>query len=149
VEVPKPGLIALTNDVALLIGAYRDVTAHAIDDGAELWRAETEGIYYERYATSDGERIVLSSIEDGDGGGSSDQLRIELLDARTGAVERNVLVSTEEQLFWVVPSLSTDRYVAILGSVLPNTDDGPHPVRVIDLAAEVLLDVELLLADVP
>lgn len=61
VEVPKPGLIALTNDVALLIGRFSDVTAHAIAGGAELWRAETEGVYYGRYATTDGTRIVISS----------------------------------------------------------------------------------------
>ena len=150
VEVPRPGLIALTNDVALVIGAFRDVTAYAIDDGAELWRAETEGIYYGRYPTTDGERIVLSSIEPaGDGGSSTGQLRIELLDARTGAVERTVLVSTETTLLTVVPSLSTDRYVALLDSVLPNADNGPHAIQVVDLDAGSLLDVELLLGDVP
>jgi len=150
VQVPRPGLIALTNDVALLIGAFRDVTAYAIADGAELWRAETEGIYYGRYATSDGDRIVLSAIEPaGDGGTSTGQLRIELLDARTGAVERTVLVSTETALLTVVPSLSTDRYVVLLDSVIPNADTGPQAVRVVDLDAGVLLDVEQQLDDVP
>ena len=150
VELPKPGLIALTNEVALLIGAFRDVTAYAVDDGTELWRSETEGIYYGRFATSDGERIVLSSIEPaGDGGSSTGQLRIELLDARTGAIERTVLVSTEKAPLTVMPTMSTDRYVALLGSVLPNPDDGPHAVQVVDLEAGVLLDVALLLGEVP
>ena len=149
-EIPRPGLIALTNDVALVIGAYRDVTAYATTDGAELWRAETEGIYYGRYATSDGDRIVLSAIEDpGEGGNSTDQLRIELLDARTGAVERTILVSTATSVLSVMPTLSTDRYVALLDSVLPNADEGPHAVQVVDLEAGVLLDVELPLGDVP
>lgn len=150
VEVPRPGLIALTNNVALLIGAFRDVTAYAIDDGAELWRAETAGIYYGRYAAADGERMVLSSVEPAaDGGSSTGQLRIELLDATTGAVERTVLVSTETALLTVVPSLSTDRYVALLDSVLPNADAGPHAIHLVDLDAGVLLEVELLLGDVP
>lgn len=150
VELPKPGLIALTNEVALLIGQFNDVTAYAVDDGAELWRAETDGIYYERYATTDGERIVLSAfVHAGDTGTSTDQLRVELLDASTGTVERSVRVSTEEPFLWVEPSLSTDRYVAILNTVLPKAGEGPHAVQVIDLETGLLLDVELLLGDLP
>ena len=149
VEVPKPGLIALTNEVALLIGAYSDVTAHATDDGAELWRAETDGVYYGRYATDDGGRIVLSAIEADDDGGSTDQLRIERLNAETGAVERTVLVSQEDTPLWLERSLSTDRYVAILETVLPNIEEGPHRVQVVDLEAGLLLDVELFLGAVP
>ncbi len=149
VNVPEPGLIALTNEVALLIGEFSDVTAHGIDDGAELWHLESAGTYYGRYATSDGERIVLSAIEPDAEGGSTDQLRIELLDGLTGAVERTVLVSTRERLFWVAPALSTDRYVAILDAILPNTEEGPHRVRVVDLAAGRLLDTELVLGNVP
>ena len=42
-------------------------------------------------------------------------------------------------------SLSTDRYVAILDRALPNTEDGPHAVQVVDLDAGRLLDLELLL----
>jgi hypothetical protein len=111
VEIPKPGLIALANEVALFIGQYSDVTAYAVSDGAELWRAETDGAYYERYATTDGARIVISSIEDAgdDDGNSTDQLRIEVMDALTGAVERTVLVSTEDALVWVEASLSSAR----------------------------------------
>jgi hypothetical protein len=150
VKVPRPGLIALTDEVALVIGAFSDVTAFAVDDGAELWRAETDGAYYGRYATTDGGRIVLSSIENvGDDTNTTDQLRIEVLDAMTGAVERTVLVSTGQSLLWVVRSLSSDRYVAILDSVLPNVDDGPHEVQVVDLETRQLLDVALALGDVP
>jgi hypothetical protein len=149
-EVPRPGLIVLTNDVALLIGAFRDVTAYAIDGGAELWRAETEGIYYGRYATADGRRIVLSALEPaGAGGASTDQLRIERLDSLTGVVGPTVLVSTATELLWVAPSLSTDRYVALLDTVLPSTETGPHAVRVVDLELGALLDVELRLGAVP
>ena len=151
VEIPKAGLIALTNEVALLIGQFSDVTAYAVADGAELWRAETEGTYYDRYATSDGTRIVISSIEDAgdEDGNSTDQLRLEVMDALTGVVERAVLVPTDDALFWVARSLSTDRYVALLDSVLPNADEGPHAVRVVDLEAGRRLDVELMLGDVP
>lgn len=151
VEVPRPGLIALTDEVALLIGAFSDVTAYAIDDGAELWRAETRGAYYGRFATTDGSRIVLSAIEDADDGDGSttDQLRIELLDAMTGSIERTVLVATEEELLWVVPAISTDRYVAVTDALLPNVDAGPHVVHVVDLEAGRLLDVTLPFGDVP
>jgi hypothetical protein len=151
VEVPRPGLIALTNDVALLIGQFSDVTAYAVSDGAELWRAETDGIYYERYATTDGARIVISSVEDAgdDDGNSTDQLRVEVVDALTGIVERTVLVPTEHALLWVAPSLSSDRYVALLESVLPNADEGSHAIQVIDLDEGRLLDLELSLGDVP
>ncbi len=150
VEIPQPGLIALTNEVALLIGRFSDVTAFAASDGAELWRAETTGVYYGRYATTDGTRIVISSIEDaGDNdGNTSDQLRIEVLDALTGAAEQTVLVPVESSV-WVEPSLSSDRYVAILERVLPIADEGPHIVRFVDLEAGRLLDLELLLGEVP
>ena len=70
-------------------------------------------------------------------------------DARTGAVERTILVSTATSVLSVMPTLSTDRYVALLDSVLPNADEGPHAVQVVDLEAGVLLDVELPLGDVP
>jgi hypothetical protein len=151
VEIPKPGLIALTNDVALLIGQFRDVTAYAISDGAELWHAKTDGAYYERYATADGTRIIISSLEDAgdDDGNSTDQMRLEVMDARTGVVEQTVLVPTEHALSWVAPTLSSDRYVAILDTVLPNADEGPNAVRVVDLAEGRLLDLELMLGDVP
>jgi hypothetical protein len=151
VEIPKPGLIALTNEVALVIGQFSDVTAYAIADGAELWRANTDGVYYDRYATADGARIVMSSIEDAgdDDGNSTDQLRLEVMDARTGVVERTVLLSTDDALLWVAPSLSSDRYVAILDSILPNADEGPHVVHIVDLDAGRLLDVELMLGGVP
>ena len=151
VEIPKAGLIALTNDVALLIGLFSDVTAYAISDGSELWRAETEGTYYFRYATSDGTRIVMSSIEDAgdDDGRSSDQMRIEVWDALTGTVEQTVLVSTEEHLFTLQPTLSSDRYVALFDGVIPDTDDGSKVVRIVDLEAGALLDVELAFGPVP
>jgi hypothetical protein len=151
VNVPKPGLIALTNEVALVIGRFSDVTAYAIADGAELWRAETDGVYYNRYATSDGGRIVISSVEDAgdDDGNSTDQLRVEVMDALTGVVERTVLVPTDDALFWVAPTLSSDRYVALLDSVLPNADEGTHAVQVVDLEEGRLLDLEVMLGDVP
>jgi len=151
VELPKAGLIALTNEVALLIGLFSDVTAFSISDGAELWRAQTDGVYYGRYATTDGARIVVSSIEDaGDNDGSStDQLRIEVMDALSGTVERTVLVSTEHALLTVLPTLSSDRYVALLDGVIPNADEGSKAVQIIDLDAGRLLDLELMLGDIP
>jgi hypothetical protein len=149
VEVPEPGLIALTNEVALLISEFSNVTAYAVDDGAELWGARSAGVYYGRYATADGDRIVLSAVEADPDGGSTDQLRIELLDALTGVVERTVLVSSEASLPWVAPTLSNDRYVALLDTVLPDTERAPHRVRFVDLAAERLLDTELFLGDAP
>ena len=151
VEIPKGGLIALTNDVALLIGRFSDVTAYAISDGSELWRAETAGTYYYRYATSDGARIVISSIEDAgdDDGNSTDQMRIEVLDALTGSVERSVLVSTEQDLLTVQPTLSSDRYVALFDGVYPNPDEGSQVVQIVDLDKGQLLDVELTFGDVP
>jgi hypothetical protein len=151
VDIPTAGLIAMTNEVALLIGRFSDVTAYAISDGAELWRAETEGIYYFRYATSDGARIVMSSIEDADDddGRSSDQMRIEVWDALTGTVERTVLVSTDETLFTLQPTLSSDRYVALFDGVIPDTDEGSKVVQIIDLEAGELLDVQLAFGPVP
>jgi hypothetical protein len=150
VEIPKPGLIALANDVALLIGRFSDVTAYGVADGAELWRAETDGAYYERFATSDGSGFVISSVEDaGNGdGNSTDQLRIEVLDAQTGAIEKTVLVSTEETLLWVAPSLSTDRFVALTEEVLPHPDEGSQSVLVVDLGEGQLLDTPLELGAV-
>jgi hypothetical protein len=145
VVVPVPGLIALTDEVALTIGRFSDVTAYAIDDGAELWRAETDGVYDERYATSDGSRIVLSSFEEPEGGGATDQLRVEVLHAGTGEVQRSVIVDTSERLLRIVPSLSTDRYVGLIDAVLPDPEDGPHAVRVIDLETGDMLDVGLRL----
>ena len=149
VEVEKPGLIALTDEVALLIGRFNDVTAYAVEDGAELWHAETEGLYFDRYATSDGGRIVLSTVEYTADGQSKDQLRVELLDAATGDVQVTVLVSTADETLRIEPSLSTDRFAAVLHAVLPSPDDGPHMIRVIDLEAGRLLDIELQLGDVP
>lgn len=66
-----------------------------------------------------------------------------------GAVERSVLVSTEHALFWLEASLSSDRYVAILDTVLPDPDKGQHAVQIVDLVAGQLLDVELRLGEVP
>jgi hypothetical protein len=151
IAIPKPGLIALTNEVALMIGRFSDVTAHSALDGSELWRAETKGAYYERYATADGARIVLSSVDDaGDSDGqSTDQLTIEVLDALTGAIEKTVRIPTDSGLVWVAPTLSSDRYVALLQNVLPNADEGSRAVRVVDLDAGRPLDLELLLGDVP
>lgn len=149
-ELAKPGLIALTDEVALTIGAFSDVTAFSSQDGRELWRAATQGIYYGRYATSDGRRIVLSSIEPVEGGDESErQLRVDLLEAMTGEVVRSVVVPIDGPQPWVEPALSTDRYVAVLDTVIPNPDDGADVVRVIDLEAGELLDVELRLGDVP
>jgi hypothetical protein len=71
------------------------------------------------------------------------------MDALTGAVERTVLVSTEDALVWVEASLSSDRYVAILDRVLLNADEEPQVVQVVDLDAGRLLDLELMLGDVP
>jgi hypothetical protein len=150
IEIATPGLlIALANDAALLVGQFSDVTAFAIGDGTKLWRAETIGVYYDRYATSDGKSFVLTASEHGDGVNGRDQLRIERLDAMTGTAERSVLVSTERASLWVASSLSSDRYVAILDTVLPNPDKGPHRVQLVDLEAGELLDVELTLGGVP
>jgi hypothetical protein len=141
----------LTNEVALLIGLFSDITAYAISDGAELWRAETDGVYYFRYATTDGARIVISSIEDaGDGDrNTTDQMRLEVLDAFTGTVERTVLVSTEHSLRTVQPTLSSDRYIALFDGVLPHAEEGTKAIQIVDLDAGKLLDVELTLGAVP
>ena len=150
VDIPKPGLIALTNEVALLIGAFSDVTAHSTEDGRELWRAATDGLYLGRYATSDGRRIVLSSIEPVEGGEpAAEQIRVEVVEAVTGEVVRTVVVPIDGPQRWVEPALSSDRYVAVLDTVIPSPDDGPDVVRVIDLETGELLGVELRLGDVP
>lgn len=153
IEVAKPLLlITMTNEVAVLIGAFSDITAFAIGDGAELWHAETDGFYGERFATSDGARIVNSIVEDAGNadGNSQDQLRIEVVDALTGAAEQVVLVPTERSPSpWLAPTLSSDRYAALLDTVLPNADEGPHAVQVVDLEVGELLEDELTLGDVP
>ena len=151
VTIPRPGLIALPNDVALVIGKFSDVTAYAVSDGAEVWRAETTGVYYGRYATNDGERIVISSIEDAgdDDASTTDELRIDVLEALTGTVQTSVLLSTDDRLAWLEPALSTDRYVAILDAVLPNVDEDPGEIRVVDLEAARLLGITLSFGDVP
>jgi hypothetical protein len=151
VEIPRAGLIAMTNDVALLIGMFSDVTAFAIADGAELWRAETEGLYYGRYATTDGTRIVISSIEnpDKDGDGiSEDQLRIEVLDGLRGTVQRDVPLPGDAYRT-VMPTLSSDRYAALFDGVIPDAAEGSRVVQIVDLETGQLLDVELAFGDVP
>lgn len=152
-EVSKPLLlITMTNEVVVLIGAFSDITAFAIADTAQLWHAETGGLYGARYPTSDGSRLVNSVIEDaGDGDGNTqDQLRIEVLDALTGIAEQTVLIPTEQAPTpWVTPTLSSDRYVVLLDSPLPTLDDGPGTVRVVDLEAGELLDLELTFGAVP
>jgi hypothetical protein len=152
-EVPKPLLlITMTNEVVVLIGAFSDITAFSIADVAELWHAETGGLYGARYPTSDGSRIVNSVIEDaGEGGGNTqDQLRIEVLDALTGTAEQTVLIPTEQSpTSWIKPTLSSDRYAALLDTVLPSLVDGPGVVRVVDLEAGELLDLELAFGAVP
>jgi hypothetical protein len=152
-EVPKQLLlITMTNEAAVLIGAFSDITAFAIADVAELWHAETGGLYGARYPTSDGSRIVNSVIEDaGDGDGNTqDQLRIEVLDALTGIAQQTVLIPTEQSPTpWVTPTLSSDRYVALLDTVLPSLVDGPGIVRVVDLEAGELLELELTFGEAP
>jgi hypothetical protein len=150
IDLPNGGLIAMSNEMALQIGNFNVVVAYSIENGRELWRARTDGLYYERYATTDGRRLVLSAIEPVPGGGETeDQLRVDLLDSLTGALERSVIVPIDGPRPWVSRSLSTDRYVAVLDVVLPNPDEGPHAVHVVDLEAGVLLDVNLMLGDVP
>jgi hypothetical protein len=152
-EVPKELLLmTMTNEVVVLIGAFADITAFAIADVAELWHAETGGLYGARYPTSDGSRIVNSVIEDaGDGDGNTqDQLLIEVLDAITGIPEQTVLIPTEQSPTpLVTPTMSSDRYVALLDTVLPSLVDGPGVVRVVDLEAGELLDLELTFGAVP
>jgi hypothetical protein len=144
-------LITMTNEVAVLIGAFSDITAFDTEDGTELWHAEVEGFYGARYATSDG-RIVNSVVEDaGDGDGNSqDQLRIEVLDARTGVATQTVLIPIETGPSpWITPTLSSDRYAALVNTVLPSVTDGPGTVRIVDLDAGELLDLELEFGEVP
>ena len=94
--------------------------------------------------------MVLSAIEPVPGGAETDdQLRVDVLDALTGVVARSVIIPIDGPQLVVGRSLSTDRYAALLDVILPNPDDGPHAVRVIDLEAGVLLDLELQLGDVP
>jgi hypothetical protein len=43
----------------------------------------------------------------------------------------------------------TDRYVAFLDAVIPNPDDGPDTISVVDLETGQLLDTELSFGPVP
>ena len=150
IEIPKPGLFELADEVTLVIGAFGELIAYRSSDGGELWRTETTGLFYDRYVTSDGRSFVLSAIEPVDGGGpGARQLRVDVVEALSGAVERSVVLPLDGPQLFVAATLSTDRYVALLDSVLPNPDDGPHTVRVIDLEAGKLLDIELTLGSVP
>jgi hypothetical protein len=144
-EIPKPELIALANDAALVIapnGETNQVIAYALADGAEMWRA-VDGTYFGRYATTDGNRFVLSAD------GTTEPLRVEVFDTDSGAILRTVELPDQPGLRWLEPSLSTDRYAAFLRTVLPDVDEGPHSVIVVDLEAGELLDPELMLGDVP
>ena len=148
VEVAIPELIALANEVALVIAPNDEtnqIIAFAIADGTELWRA-VDGLYLGRYATSDGHRFVLSASERIDG---RTEDRIEVVEANSGVIERTVKLPESSALYWLAPSLSTDQYAAILGTVLPNTDEGPHSVKIVDLKTGELLDLELPLGEVP
>lgn len=150
VEVPKPELILLANEVALVIAPHDDTTnqviAFAIADGAELWRSDA-GPYWNRYETSDGDSFVLSASERLEG--ISEQLRIDRVDAKTGAIEQSVKLPEEDALLWLAPSLSTDRYAVTLQTILPDPDEGSRSVSVVDLEAGEVLDLELTLGDVP
>ena len=149
VVVADGGLIALGDSVALLIDNL-EVRALSITDGAELWKPSIKGLLSERFATTEGERFVMATIgPPAGGGGSTDELRIQLLEAGTGKVLSSTFLSMESALVWVEPALSTDRYLALLGVVLANPDDGPDPIRVIDLSTGLLLDVELSFGPVP
>jgi hypothetical protein len=148
VEVRMPELIALANEVALVIAPNDEtnqVIAFAIADGTELWRA-VDGVYLGRYATTDGQRFVLSASRRVEGRFED---RVEVLQASSGVVERTVRLPESIAPYWLAPSLSTDRYAAVLGAVLPDTDEGPHGVKVVDLEAGELLGLELMLGDVP
>jgi hypothetical protein len=73
-----------------------------------------------------------------------------VLDALTGVAEQTVLIPTEQgPTPWVTPTLSSDRYVALLDTVLPNLVDGPGIVRIVDLEAGELLDLELAFGAMP
>jgi hypothetical protein len=147
VEVPRPELIVVANDVALVIAPHDEsnqVIAFAIADGTELWRA-VDGLYLGRYATSDGLRFVLSASRRVEGRYED---RIEVFDADSGAIERTVALPESTPPYWLAPSLSTDRYAAFIAMVLPTTDEGPHSVRIVDLEAGEFLDLELPLGEV-
>jgi hypothetical protein len=147
VEVPMPELIVVANEVALVIAPHdqtNQVIAFAIADGTELWRA-VDGLYLGRYATSDGLRFVLSASRRVEGRYDD---RIEVLDANSGAIERTVALPDSTPPYWLTPSLSTDRYAAVIATVLPDTDEEPHSVRIADLEAGEFLDLELPLGEV-
>lgn len=151
VEIPLPGLVTLTNEVAVLIEEFATLIGYSTRDGAELWRLQTDGLYFTRYAMSDGSRLVMSTIEDDeDGDGNSqDQYRIEVIEAATGESLQTVRLPYDDERWILAPTLSTDRYAAMLTTILPNAPEGPFAVAIVDLVDGRLLDVELGLGALP
>jgi hypothetical protein len=50
---------------------------------------------------------------------------------------------------WITPTLSSDRYAALLDTVVPSLVNGNGVVRIVDLEAGKLLDLELTFGEVP
>jgi len=150
-EIPQPGLVVLTNEVAVLIEDFTTLIGFSVSGGAELWRLQTAGLYFTRYAMSDGSRMVMSTLEDdGDNDGDTqDQYRIEVIEVATGEIQQTVLVPYDEERWILAPTLSTDRYVGLVPTILPDASEGPTAVAIVDLVEGRLLDMELTLGALP
>jgi hypothetical protein len=141
-KIDQPGLDALTNQAAVLLASWSGIVAHDVSTGTELWRRESDGTNWGRHALADGRRLIHSVIEDE---GDPDQLRMELIDAATGTVELTVRVPADGPGWYVSPTLSTDRFAVLVPSVLPDAEDAPIGVMVVDLDDGEIVDVDLAL----
>jgi hypothetical protein len=147
-EIPQPGLTALTDATAVVLTSWSGIAGHDLADGSRRWTIESQGVVWSTHAMADGRRIVHTSLgDDGDGDGDTiDEYRIEVVDSMTGAVTLRVPVPLAAERWSLSSTLSTDRYAVLVPSVLPDAAEAPIPLRVIDLSDGSTLDVELALA---
>lgn len=141
VQIEAPGLDALTNTAAILLVSWSGIAGYAVDDGVELWRRESDGTNWGRHALADGRRL-LHAVMDGEGAG---QLVVEIIDGISGTVELSVEVPVEGPSWYVSPTLSTDRFAVLVPGVLPDAEEAPLEIRVVDLSNGRLVDTDLRL----
>jgi len=147
-EIPHPGLTALTDTTAIVLTSWSGIAGHGLVDGSRRWTIESQGVVWSTHAMADGRRIVHTSLgDDGDDDGdTTDEFRVEVVDAATGAVTLRIPIPLTAERWTLSATLSTDRYAVLVPSVLPDAAEAPIALLVIDLTDGSTLAVDLTLA---